>query len=272
MSRLGNAAGWVRMDGKVVATDRNSIIGSQKILNPVRFSELGDDLGGVPVFTATNADGTAWTQASCSNLAGGGTAGLGNAMGGPTFWGSGTTGPCNPTYRVLCLMKSNVAGPGAPPASMGKRMWLTNSAYGPSVTGDVDALCNSERPVGVAMGRALVARTTATAASLLGAATLYVRPDGQEIGTGAELIAERARGGAWQQANGTYWSGQAWTGSATIDALGQVSSSCGDWVIANASGRCTLPGLAGSFWGQTLPVIVCNNIPASGPRLMCFEP
>jgi hypothetical protein len=193
-------------------------------------------------------------------------------MAGPTFWGSGAASSCASTYRVLCLMKTYAAGPAAPSAFMGKKMWLSNAAYQPSVTGDVDAVCNADKPAGVQMGRALISRTTSTAASLLNMATMYVRPDGQEVGTGAEIIAGNARGGIWQQGNGTYWSGQAWTGSATIDSVGLVTSTCGDWTIAASSGRYSFPQYARRMWGQTLPVTVCNNIPATGPRLMCFEP
>lgn len=275
LTRLGGAAGWLRIDGRVVAVDRNSLLVAQRILNPVRYSELGEDLGDATLMTGTREDGTVTAGATCANWTstGGTTMTTGNGMGGPTYWSAGlSTGCTAATYHVLCLMKTSASGPGAPPTTVGKRLWLSNAAYAPDPLGDPDAVCNADRPVGVAMGRALIARAASTAASKLTAASLYVRPDGQEVGTGAEIVAGEARGGIWQSGNGSYWSGQAWTGSSTIDALGVFTSTCGDWTVGSTTGRYTLPQLARRFWGQTLPVIVCNNIPASGPRLQCYEP
>lgn len=274
LARLGNASGWLRMDGRVVTVDRSSLITDQRILNPVRFAETGEDLGDTALMTGTRQDGTAVAGSSCTNWTGAGASvTIGNAMGGPTLWSAGQTGSCAAgTYHVLCLMKTSQAGPGAPPTSMGKRLWLSNAVYGPSPTGDPEAVCNADRPAGVASGRALIARTTASAASLLTAGTLYVRPDGQEIGTGAEIVAGLARGGIWQSGNGTYWSGPAWAGSAMISDLGTFSSTCGDWTVPTTTGRFTLPGLARSMWNPNLSAMVCNNVPVSGPRLQCFEP
>lgn len=275
LARLGTANGWVRMDSRAVALDKNNLLGTQRILNPVRYTETGADLGETLVMTGTAADGSTAAASHCAgwSVTSGASLTLGNGMGGPTYWGSGATATCSAaTYHLLCLMKTYAAGPGAATDFAGKKVWLTNAVYQPSTTGDPDAACNTDRPAGVAMGRALVARTTATAASLLGAATMYVRPDGQEVGTGAELVAEQARAGIWQSGNGTYWSGQAWTGSATISTLAISTSSCGDWVIPTTSGRFTVPGYARRFWGVTLPVMACSNVGAAGPRLMCFEP
>ncbi|HVV81768.1 MAG TPA: choice-of-anchor D domain-containing protein [Kofleriaceae bacterium] len=275
LARLGNASGWVRMDSRVVAVDRSALVTNQRVLNPVRYSENGEDLGDSMLLTGTNADGTTAAGSTCANwtAVGGGSFTVGNGMGGPTFWTSGQTTPCSGnTYHILCMMKTSVAGPGAPNTFAGKKIWLSNAAYGPSPTGDVDAVCNADKPAGAASGRALLARTTGPASNLLTAGTMYVRPDGQEVGTGAELVAGLPRAGIWESSNGTYWSGKAWTGSSTIDAVGAFDSTCGDWTVAASSGRVTFPQLARQLWGQTVPVIVCNNIPADGPRLMCYEP
>ncbi len=276
LSRLGVASGWVRLDGKVVAVDRSSLLTDQRILNPVRFSETGEDLADVPLLTGTRQDGTTAPAATCSNWtsAGGGpTMTIGNGMGGPTLWSAGQSLACSgATYHVLCLMKQSPAGPGAPPTTVGKRLWLTNALYSPDQTGNPDTVCNTDRPAGVAMGKAFITRTTASAASLLTAGTMYVRPDGQEVGTGAEIVAGTARGGIWQSGNNTYWSGQAWSGAATMGDLGTFSSTCGDWTEPTTTGRFTLPGLARSMWNINLSARTCNNIPSTGPRLQCYEP
>ena len=274
LSRIGLASGWVRMDGRAVAQSRNTLLVAQGVLNPVRWSETGEDLGETTLLTGTREDGSATAAGHCSNWTSTGGASLmtGNSMGGPTVWSaSGLAGCSAATYHLLCMMKSYVGGP-VPTTFMGKKLWLSNSAYAPSPTANPDTLCNNERPAGVAMGRALIARTTGAASTLLTAATMYVRPDGQEIGTGAEIVAGATRSGIWQSANLSYWSGQAWTGSATIDTAGITTSTCDNWVESATTGRFTIPGFARRMWGTNLPVIICNNIPATGPRLHCYEP
>ena len=274
LSRIGLASGWVRMDGRAVAQSRNTLFAAQGVLNPVRYTETGEDLGETTLLTGTREDGSAAAAGTCSNWTSTGGANLmtGNGMGGPTVWSAAGPTACSAaTYHLLCVMKSYVGGP-VSTTFMGKKLWLSNSAYAPAPTANPDTLCNNERPAGVALGRALVSRTNAAASTLLTAATMYVRPDGQEIGTGAEIVAGTARGGIWQSANLAYWSGQAWTGSATIDTAGITSSTCDNWVEGASTGRFAIPGFARRVWGSNLPVIVCNNIPATGPRLHCYEP
>ncbi len=75
-----------------------------------------------------------------------------------------------------------------------------------------------------------------------------------------------------QSGNGGYWSGQAWTGAAMIEDVGTFTSTCGDWTVSATTGRIAMPGLARRIWNINLSAIVCNNIPVSGPRLMCYEP
>lgn len=271
-TRLGLAAGWVRMDGRVVALTRNNLMVDQKVLNPVRFAETGEDLGDTNLITGTLVNGTV-AAAHCNNWTGSGTAQLGNGMGGPGAWSDGGTGSCAAGgYRVLCMMRSYVSAPAAADTFMGKKVWVSNAAYQPDPVANPDTTCNADKPAGVAMGRALVTRSTSTAASLLTAGTMYVRPDGQEVGTGAEIIAGNARGGIWQAGNGTYWTGRAWTGSPQIDQLGQFNSTCGDWTVPNTTARYTIVAFARRFWGSNLPITGCDNVGASGPRLMCYEP
>ena len=271
-TRLGLAAGWVRMDGRVITLTRNNLIVDQRIYNPVRFSELGDDLGDTGLLTGTNADGTT-AAAHCSSWTGSGTFAIGNGMGGPGVWSNGGSASCAAGgFRVLCMMKSYVGAPPGVDTTMGKKVWLSNAVYQPDPTGNPDTVCNNDRPAGVAMGRALVSRTTASAASLLNAATMYVRPDGQEVGTGAEILADQARSGIWQSGNGTYWPGPAWTGSATIDQAGTFTSTCGDWTVSATTGRYTIPAFGRRNWGTNLPILGCSNVGANGPRLMCYEP
>jgi hypothetical protein len=46
----------------------------------------------------------------------------------------------------------------------------------------------AEAPTGTASAKAILVSSTRTLASVLGATTIYVRPDGTRVGTGAEII------------------------------------------------------------------------------------
>ncbi len=273
LSRLGaTASGWVRMDGRVFAADRNKLLGGQ-ILNGVRYSQVGGDMGDQPVLTGTRSDGsTAGTQ-HCSNWTVDTGSGLlmGVSMSGPSAWTGDTGTSCVFDQPVMCLMRTVTTGP-TPATFDGKRVWLTNGAYpvGGAVT--PDAACNADRPAGVLMGRALISRTTATAASLLTAGQMYVRPDGQEVGTGAEISANLARSGIWQLGNGSYVpaSQRTWTGSLSPSQLGTPATTGNDWTSVAGTGQFGLSGRARSFaWSQGNATCNAGVITY---RLYCYEP
>jgi hypothetical protein len=87
---------------------------------------------------------------------------------------------------------------GALPSFPGKRIWVTNSAFVPGSMSP-DQKCQSERPLGVTAGVALLAYTDRPASAVLDLAASYVQPDGQLVGTGAELLAVGA--GTGEQVN-----------------------------------------------------------------------
>lgn len=279
LTRLGvatAASGWVRMDGRVFATSRTSLLGGA-ILNPVRYSETGVDLGEQALITGTSADGTTATTQNCNNWTStNGSDKLlpGNSMGGPHSWTSGAEGSCSTTttFRVLCMMRQLTTAPTVV-TFPGKRVWLSNNPLTVSVTSSPDAVCNADRPSGVAIGKALLSRTTSTAASLIRATQMYVRPDGQEVGTGAEIIGFQTRGGIWQLGNGSYLSAnsRAWTGAAALDQLGTAASTCKDWTDPKQTGTNGFAELSrNSFWNFTNQL--CNATDSSQPRLYCYEP
>lgn len=280
LSRLGgagvNASGWIRMDGRVFASTRTSLLG-QAILNPARFNEHGADAFNVPVMTGTNSDGTVSSTQTCSDWTStSGSVQWGYSTGGPDAWTAGTGAGCSSTHgqqRILCMMRQYTAGV-TPGTFTGKRVWLSNNPFTVAAGANPDTVCNTDRPAGVSQGRALIARTTSTAGSLLTAGQMYVRPDGQEVGTGTELINNIMRGGIWQLGNGTYSTANpyVWNGATSLTALGTVATTCNNWVDPNQAGGPT--GLwsypRGYWWNFTTRA--CNSTGFFQPRLYCYEP
>lgn len=195
---------------------------------------------------------------------------LGSSMAGPLMWSAANDRSCSTyTYSVLCMMRQFTTGTTAA-TFPGKRVWLSNTLYAVSATNSPDAICTNDRPSGVATGRALITRTTSTAASLLGAMQMYVRPDGQEVGTGAEIIAGQARGGIWEFGNGSYPTTYlgAWTGSPGLDQLGSVASTCNNWTDPNQTA-----GLSGSVLGARTYFWASGPGPCNSQHnLFCYEP
>jgi hypothetical protein len=275
-TRLGAASGWIRMDGRTFAVSKTSLLAAG-ILNPIRFAETGTDLGEVQTFTGTLPDGTQSGE-SCNNWAG--TSAdrvlLGNSMAGPTSWTRWlSNSPCNTTRAVVCMMRQFTTGTTFA-TFPGKHVWLTNHPFVVGGTSTPDEACVADRPTGVATGRALISYTTAAAASLLDPNQMYVRPDGQEVGTGAEIIAGQARGGIWQLGSGaypgTFEHSLVWTGSTSPSQRGSIASTCHDWTDAS------LPdGQSGDArdarsraWRST--TLSCSQTGLLQPLLYCVEP
>ena len=278
LSRMGLAAaasGWVRMDGRVMATTRANLLAGQ-ILNPVRFTEVGREAGDTFLFTGTNPNGSTASTNNCTNwTVNAGAGGLvGQVFGGPEAWTAGAGINCaNSTYPVLCMMRTFTNGVAASTFT-GKKVWMSNAPHLISAASSPDTTCNTDKPAGVTIGKALIARTASTAASALTAAQMYVRPDGQEVGTGAELAAGVPRAGIWQLGNGSYATTQtAWTGSLTIGQVGDATSTCTDWTNSQgAAGRIGLVNRA-RYAAWNFSTVACNTPVGSGaPYLYCYEP
>ncbi len=138
------------------------------------------------------------------------------------------------------MKTKDAALPTAPVA--GKLAFLTNAPYVPG-SGDPDARCEADKPAGTGgTVEALLARTTATAASHLDPSAVYVRPDGQVVGTGQQLIDVGAGPGVlgtgiWQTGDGQYFQGTPWTGATSLTAVPDASETCDDWSVTTGSGR-----------------------------------
>jgi hypothetical protein len=211
----------------------------------------------------------------------------GEASAGPRMWVDSNRSDCDSTqpdfygpYRIYCFMVDRAAPLPAPPAVAGKRIWISKDAWTPA-GGKVaaDAVCQAEKPLGVAQATALMTTTTQPAAGLLDPAATYVRPgDGIPVGTGADLIALskgqlELEAGPWTAGDGSYvtngyfyFSGIPRAGDAT--SLGTAASTCDDWTGTSNTGT-------GGIWARTNVLFwnqytgPCNQ--AQGYHLLCVE-
>ena len=279
--------GWVCMDGRVFATTKDALLGNWAVLSPVLFDEQGARTSEAGYLTGTNPDGTA-SQLNCNNWTSTSSAldvGFGLPAGGPDNWTAVGFANCSMgNYDVLCMGITSSAA-ATVTRTQGKRMWLTATPFIVG-SGTPDAWCATNAPSGVAGAKALVARTGSTAALLLTPTAVYVRPDGQRIGTGAEIVAitgdhyfDALDNGIWQDNLGAYKRGtsefsQVWTGAKSLSERGTVASTCGDWTDPSQVGA--VYGIAaladGDFFGFSTRMTVqqvCND---PSLYLYCVEP
>jgi hypothetical protein len=252
-TRLGAAQGFVRVDGQPFANTVADIL-ANKIFNPLRINESGADVTNnispssstLTVWTGTTKEGLVGTS-TCNgwNSLDGGTSGLtGRVAGGPVTWTDRTDSGCDTARRLYCFQTDHGGADLVPAPTSGKIAFVStkNFAPGPGVgIGGADTLCANEAAAASLPGtyKALLATTSASAASRLTLAPLYVRPDGIPIASGAVIAAGGALdSGIWQRASGAYVPAKgdvAFTGAATPSAAGTLTSTCDNWTTNTAS-------------------------------------
>jgi hypothetical protein len=252
-SRLGSAQGFVRIDGKPFANTVADIT-SNKIFNPLRLDESGADITAIAlpsaspltVWTGTTKDGLAAVGETCGDWTVSSGNGLtGRAAGGTVTWTERTNSVCSTTRRLYCFQTDHSGTDLVPTPTAGNIAFVTTKNFtpGPGVgIAGADALCASDASAASLSGtyKALLATTTASAASRMALAALYVRPDGIPIATGSTIAAGSALGsGIWQRADGTYVPAQGdlvFTGAPTPSAMGTLTSTCSDWTSTATPG------------------------------------
>jgi hypothetical protein len=271
-ARLGSSRGWVRMDGQPVADQQADLFADNPIVRyPVVFTELGEPSATTAVWTGSAGvqDATAcndWTDASPRDVV------TGSQYSGPTWFRAFASNCSQASLPVYCMGRTRTAALGALASTSGKRIWVTNTPYVPgSMT--PDAKCTSERPAGVARGVALLSTVNRAASALIDPAANYVRPDGQLVATGAQLLTLSLTTGPWVLADGTMNGGLTafvWTG-ATDTALtspGTAESTCQDWQSTTGTGNAGQFGFANvRSW-----FFVTGNPCTTAALLYCVEP
>lgn len=276
-SRLAGARGWVRVDGLPFADTVDDLFVTQRIYNPIGLNEKGARAAMLQYWTGSRETGLTDTDKTCkdwSSAMSPDSARLGTGAGGPSAWVTANFG----AYRYTCDVPQSLACFGVDSATplvvtgvaSGKRIFSSSSVLPGGGRAAFDATCASEALAAKLTGtyKALVATTTEPPAARLNSVAVYVRPDGQRIGTGADIIAREIRTGLWQRASGTYiTSSLVWVGSTMPADVGTSATTCSDW----GSSSVTESGLVGnlrattSFWSEGS--IGCD----SGRALYCAE-
>ena len=253
ISRLGTARGFVRIDGKPFANSAADIV-ANRIFNPMRINESGADVSSgispgastLTVFTGTLGNGTVATGATCDDYTNAsGSARRGEVSGGPVSWTARQDSNCSTIRRLYCFQVDHSGADLVPPPTSGKIAFVSNKTFlpGPSVGIDgADALCAANATSAGLAGtyKALLATTTASAASRVTLAPLYVRPDGIPIASGSTIAAGGPLdSGIWQRADGTYVPATgdlAYTGAPSPSAVAPtLAASCDDWTSTTST-------------------------------------
>jgi hypothetical protein len=271
--RLAGARGWIRLDGLPLFDAVTDITTLHRIWYPVLYDELGTTLtlGDGGVWTGTRPEGGP-TDYTCGDWTGSVGATWGDATGGAELWTDTNRSACKegqPNYfgpfRFYCFMVDKSAPLAAPTPVAGRKIWASKSTFASGAgKARADALCDAEKPAGVAATTALLATTMAAASTLLVPGALYVRPDGVPVGTTEELIAASSGDGTlpsgiWQNGDGTYitngagdldYAYDAFTGAhGGLDAPGTMATTCNDWKdTVGATGSVGFYMRTTSFW------------------------
>jgi len=278
-SRLGNASGWVRLDGLPFAATQAGLLTNHQVFYPFQFLDDGSPAGFTSFATGTNPDGTAninsdcnnWTSVSNSLGAVGGT-----ADGGPNEWSGSISVVCGQAVSLICMGITKTATVTVPAPGTGRKIWLSNTLFTPSTSTTPDLACQTGRPAGVTSGAALIATTMSTTAdTVLVPATSYYRHDGAFVGTGNDLIAAgnssftQLSTGIWQTGDGKYpVDSTAWTGSSAIQTVGTLATTCGNWTDPNQFGDFgSFLATLDNFWISSVAPAPCSN----ALRLYCVQ-
>ena len=187
---LGSTRGWVRADLLPWIDSMATALATGAVYYPVAYDEngqrvIGDTLSGMSdtdkIYAGENC--TDWTDATVN-------ASHGHTHAGGRGWPSNNVGvsSCAIASRVICVMKG-ASTPVAVTPVAGKKLYLTKSAWFPGGgLSAADAKCLLDAPASVSVAKAVLVASTRALADVLGATTVYVRPDGVRVGTGAEII------------------------------------------------------------------------------------
>lgn len=252
ISRLGNASGWIRPDGKPVFKTVADIA-QGKLLYPPRLDERGRDLGVDPlVMTGTWSDGTVafptdfttcgeFTSAVVVQdpymaLSGG------YASANSEMFTNGASIDCDTNARLYCFGIDRQAEIVVIPAA-GRYAFATVAPWtsGGGIA-SADTLCQSEASNAALPGtyKALLAPTGASAASRFDTSGLpWIRPDGILIAPTASVFFSTTLFDASPNitADGSvcYGSNGVWSGAATATTKGTDARNCVNWTSASES-------------------------------------
>jgi len=247
LDRLGTTArGWVRLDEKPVADTLEDLLAG-KLFYTIRLDDAGVMHDNEIVGTGTLADGSLAPD-NCNRWRSEATGydfSYGRDSGGPTYWTESSTRACNIGMLFYCFGTS-FAEPVTLTPEAGKLIYLSDP-YLPNPDTTPDEACAASAPPGTGEVRAMLAYEGKAGADVLTNGTIYVRPDGQLVGRGAEIVQAAAPGvqatvddylytGIWQTGDGTYLNeadSAVWVGDINITRTG--AAPCDDFTTSTSS-------------------------------------
>jgi hypothetical protein len=248
LDRLGaTARGWVRLDGKPVVDTVEDLLAG-KFFYSIRVDDAGAVHDDEIVGTGTLADGSAapdncdnWTSESSGyDFA------YGDDAGGPTYWTESGTRHCYTSMKFYCF-GTDFSEPVTLTPEEGKLIYLSEP-YVPNPDTTPDEACAASAPPGTGEVRAMLAYNDKAGADVLSNGTQYVRPDGQLLGFGAEIVEASSPGvqatvddylptGIWQTGDATYLNeadSAVWVGD--INMTRAIAGDCDDFTSSTGSG------------------------------------
>jgi hypothetical protein len=247
VSRFTGSSGWIRPRDYKPVMNGTGDLASSKIWYPPRIAQDGTDLGpDIQIWTGTDLNGM-YTGQACVNPQTGipwgnvgplATIGLSSANGSPIT--QFVDASCGINRHFLCMGVGRNTSVGAPPAG-GKLAFTTEGTWQPAAATGIngaDAMCTTEAASAGLPGtyKALLAPNGSTA---MGRFNMTNRPwvrvgDRQPITT-LEATMYSANTTVLDVAPNATANGnrlgnvEIWTGAASLTAIADSSSSCGDW-------------------------------------------
>ena len=270
VDRLGNARGWVRMDGKPLA-DRVEDVSAGAFYYPLRIDENGEDVGSVLVATGRQrvGDGTPYHCNNWQDPARIYDAGTSDAT--LADWDSSTdTQPCTELAHLYCF-GVGLDAPLVPTPVAGRRMFITVQGFagGGGLT-SADALCAQEAALAGVSGTFLAMLPTLAVSAISRfdlTGPTWVRMDGAELAaTPLDFISGALETSPSISANGL--PRRALVLSGGVAPGNTTSNTCLDWTGTTViSGGASWMSDGAAFHGGGADIDCSGAYP-----IYCFEP
>ena len=262
--RLGNASGWVRVDGLPFAATKADLLAG-KILYPLRRDESNTDLAGV-VMTGTTPDGNG--NENCVDLTSSSPTELillGHSDGDINRWTNDDEGSCDQQFHIYCLQAdTNTVVPIAPPT--GLRTFLSSPFSPGGGVAAADTVCRNDA-IANGLGNkftAGLALTTASVRARVGTPSMpWARVDG--VATTIDFV--MTDGAISVTADGLHVDEQVFSGAVHPDlAAASGSENCNNW---GAGGSTALNGLSARATRDDM--FGRSSGSCGSKRVYCFE-
>lgn len=273
IDRIGDAQGWVRVDGRPFARSPDALVSGEHFF-PIRLDEYGEDRLGANVVTATGGDGTYFGPSDC----GGWTSAVGEARRafsdalGDAFT-TNYDGACAVSIRIYCFGIDDAVDLPIVLPPPGRRAFVTADSIAATAGIDAfDARCQDDAQAAGVPGTfaAFVSTSTTSAADRfdLGGEPWSLLNDVPVVENAADLAAPNATllAPIWLAASGMdEGGGTVWQGSTAPSVAAAADENCGDWSLTTGQGQTGARARSAVWWGTS--TVACTDF----RRVLCLE-